>query len=81
MSKQEGVKPKKHSSSFLKELFKTKPLAGLGLIVLILLVLVAIFADVLAPYPMVDGQMTTSVIDKLEDPFFPAGRGGKRRRR
>ena len=51
MSKQEGVKPKKHSSSFLKELFKTKPLAGLGLIVLILLVLVAIFADVLAPYP------------------------------
>ena len=70
MSKQEGVKPKKHSSSFLKELFKTKPLAGLGLIVLILLVLVAIFADVLAPYPMVDGQMTTSVIDKLEDPFF-----------
>ena len=70
MSKQEGVKPKKHSSSFLKELFKTKPLAGLGLIVLILLVLVAIVADVLAPYPMVDGQMTTSVIDKLEDPFF-----------
>lgn len=64
------MKPKKHSSSFLKELFKTKPLAGLGLIVLILLVLVAIFADVLAPYPMVDGQMTTSVIDKLEDPFF-----------
>ena len=65
VSKQEGIKPKKHRSSFLKELFKTKPLAGIGLIILIALVLVAIFADVLAPYPMVDGQMSTSVIDKL----------------
>ena len=70
MSKQEGIKPKKHRSSFLKELFKTKPLAGIGLIILIALVLVAIFADVLAPYPMVDGQMSTSVIDKLENPYF-----------
>lgn len=70
MSKQEGIKPKKRRSSFLKELFKTKPLAGIGLIILILLVLVAVFADVIAPYPMVDGQMSTSVIDKLENPYF-----------
>lgn len=70
MSEQKEFKAKKHSSSFLKELFKTKPLAGLGLIILVLLVLVAIFADFLAPYPMVDGQMATSVIDKLEAPFF-----------
>ena len=63
--KQEGVKPRKHRSPFLKELFKTKPLAGLGLIILIALVLVAVFADVLAPYPMVDGQLQVDVLHKL----------------
>lgn len=60
-----GIKPKKHSSPFWKELFTTKPLAGLGLILLILLVLVAVFADFLAPYPMVDGQLQVDVIHKL----------------
>lgn len=63
--KQEGVKPQKHRSSFWKELFKTKPLAGIGLIILVLLVLVAVFADVIAPYPMVDGQLQVDVLHKL----------------
>ena len=60
-----GVKPRKHSSPFLKELFTTKPLAGIGLVVLILMVLVAVLADVLAPYPMVDGQLQVDVLHKL----------------
>lgn len=50
---------------FLSELFRTKPLAGLGLVILVFLVLVAIFADQLAPYPMVDGQLQVDVVNKL----------------
>ena len=64
-SPSKGIKPRKHSSPFWKELFKTKPLAGFGLIILILLVLVAIFADFLAPYPMVNGQLQVDVVHKL----------------
>mgnify|MGYP005946821663 FL=1 len=63
--KQEGVKPRKHSSPFLKELFRTKPLAGVGLVILVLLVIVALLADVLAPYPMVDGSLQVDVLHKL----------------
>ena len=63
--KQEGVKPRKHRSSFWKELFRTKPLGGLGLVILVLMVLVALLADVLAPYPMVDGQLQVDVLHKL----------------
>jgi len=50
----------------MKDLFKKKPMGALGLILLALFVLVAIFADVLAPYPMVNGNMTVDVIHKLE---------------
>ncbi|MCD7844545.1 MAG: hypothetical protein LUG57_01540 [Oscillospiraceae bacterium] len=39
----------KWRKSFLGKLFAKKPMAGAGLIILILLVLVAVFADVLAP--------------------------------
>lgn len=63
-----GIKPKKHHSSFWKELFTTKPLGGLGLVLLIALILVAVFADVLAPYPMVDGQLQVDVLHKLAEP-------------
>lgn len=63
--KQEGVKPRKHSSPFLKELFRTKPLAGVGLVILVLLVILALLADVLAPYPMVDGSLQVDVLHKL----------------
>jgi len=50
---------------FLSELFRTKPLAGLGLVILVVLVVVAVFADQLAPYPMVDGQLQVDVLNKL----------------
>ena len=50
----------------MKDLFKKKPMGGLGLILLVLFVLVAIFADVLSPYPLVNGSMQVDVIHKLE---------------
>jgi peptide/nickel transport system permease protein len=64
--------------SFLRELFTTKPLAGSGLIILIIFVVVAIFADWLAPYPMENGQLPVDIIDKLKGPSsgHPLGTDG-----
>ncbi len=53
----------------LKDLFKKKPIGGACLIILILFLLVAIFADVIAPTPMVDGQLPKSLIDAKLPPF------------
>ncbi|MCD8145106.1 MAG: ABC transporter permease [Oscillospiraceae bacterium] len=53
---------------FIVELAKKKPLGLLGLIILIGFLLVAIFADQLAPYPMLNGVMQSSIIDKLQGP-------------
>lgn len=55
-------------SSFLHELFHTKKLAAFGLCLLIFFLLVAIFADVIAPVKEVGGQLPTSVLDKLKPP-------------
>ena len=54
--------------SFLHELFHTKKLAAFGLCLLIFFLLVAIFADVIAPVKEVGGQLPTSVLDKLKPP-------------
>ena len=56
--------------SFLRDLFRKKPLGAAGMIILILLALTAVFADVLAPYPMVNGAMQVDVINKLQEPYF-----------
>ena len=64
----EGTKAKKHSSNFFVQLFKTKPLGGFGLVVLIIILLIAIFADVIAPYPMVDGSLQIDAYNKLASP-------------
>lgn len=50
--------------------FKRKPLAGVGLALLFLLVLVAIFADVLAPVKMQAGTLPGNILYKLEKPFW-----------
>ena len=55
---------------FLKELFKKKPLAAASLIFLLLLFLVAIFADQVAPYPMEDGAMQVDVFNKMQKPYL-----------
>ena len=63
---------------FFHDLFHKKPLGAFGMIVLILLVLTAVFADFIAPYPMVGGTMQVDVIHKLQEPYFlmspPSGR-------
>jgi peptide/nickel transport system permease protein len=61
-----GVNTKK--VPFLVELAKKKPLGLVGLIILVAVLLIAIFADYLAPYPMVNGVMQTSILDKLQAP-------------
>ena len=53
----------------LKDLFKKKPIGGACLVILILFLLVAIFADVIAPTPMVDGQLPKSLVDAKMPPF------------
>ena len=66
MKGQEGVRPRKHRSSFWRELFRTKPVAGVCMLVLIFFVLVAVCADFIAPYPMENGQLTMNILDKLK---------------
>lgn len=57
-------------SSFFKELFKTKKLAAMGLCILVLFLLVAIFADFIAPVKAINGLIPTSVLNKLKPPSF-----------
>lgn len=52
---------------------RKKKLATAGLIFLFLLLVVAVFADVLAPYPMENGAMQINVLHKLEKPFLFLG--------
>ena len=47
----------------LKDLFRKKTIGGICLVILILFLLVAIFADVIAPTPMVDGNLP---MDKMK---------------
>lgn len=63
-------KPKKRKFGFLQDLFKKKPLGAVGMIILIILVLVAIFADLIAPYPMINGSMQIDVLHSLEKPYI-----------
>lgn len=54
----------------VKYFMRKKKLATAGVIFLVLLVLVAVFADLLAPYPMENGAMQINVVHKLEKPFL-----------
>ena len=55
-------------SNLLVDLFRKKPLGGVGLIIMILFLLVAIFADVIAPYPMQNGAMQMDFTAMLSGP-------------
>ena len=55
---------------FFHELFRTKKIAALGLCLLVFFLLVAAFADVIAPVKEVDGQLPTSVLEKLQAPSW-----------
>lgn len=51
--------------NLLFDLFRKKPLGGVGLIIMVLFLLVAIFADQLAPYPMDNGTMQMDFLNML----------------
>lgn len=52
-------------SNLLVDLFKKKPLGAAGFVILILLLLIAIFADYVAPYPMKNGVMQMDYLNML----------------
>lgn len=53
----------------LKDLFRKKPIGGICLIILVAFLFVAVFADVIAPTPMVDGQLPKNLADGKIPPF------------
>lgn len=59
--------------NFLKVLFTQKRLGACCMIYLLLMVVLAIFADVIAPYPMVNGGMQMDVLHALEGPSLTSG--------
>ncbi len=63
-------KKRKNNNSFLRQLFKTKPLSAVCMMMLLLMIFIAIFADVLAPVKMVNGILPTSVLEKLQGPSW-----------
>ena len=54
-------------TDFLSRLVKEKPLSIIAGVVILLLILVAIFADVLAPYP----HDEVNIVDRMQAPSKP----------
>ena len=61
----------------IKDLFRKKTIGGICLVILVLFLVVAIFADVIAPTPMVNGTLPMDVraglLKPFEDPAHPLG--------
>lgn len=68
MSKQKKVKNRKLAA--ISHFIRKKPLGFIGLVVLILLLLVAVFADFIAPVKMQAGTLPGNIIDKLVKPYW-----------
>ena len=56
---------------FWKDLFKKKTLCGVCFVFLVLILFVGVFADVLAPYKMVNGILESSLVDRMKAPGTP----------
>lgn len=65
---QSGSMPRNAAVEFFVTLWRTKKIAFLGLAVLVFFVLVAIFADVIAPQKMVDGMLNSSLLEATLPP-------------
>lgn len=63
MKKSDAQNQKHPARAFFYDLLTKKPLGFVGLVILVLFVLLAVFADFAAPYPMVNGSMQVSVMD------------------
>jgi peptide/nickel transport system permease protein len=55
----------------LDQLFKKKPLGGICLAILLSFLLLAIFADIVAPTPMQDGNLPKDLLASMKPPFSP----------
>lgn len=66
--KKENDAPKRSKQGFFRQLFKTKKLAAACFVILVFLLLVAVFADVLAPNKMINGTLEFSLLDRLSAP-------------
>ena len=64
------TKPKRKNAvlDFLATLWRTKKIAFLGLAILVIFILVAIFADVLAPQKMENGMLASSLLNAAKPP-------------
>jgi len=58
-------KEKVKEQGLLSDLFKKKPLAAVGLVIMLAFVIVAIFADVIAPYKLENGQLQMDFANML----------------
>ena len=56
--------------NFFRTLFKTKKLAAIGMCILIVFILLAIFADVVAPQKVVDGMLKSNLKEASQPPSF-----------
>lgn len=70
VSKEKKTKVKNRKLAAISHFIRKKPMGFAGLIVLVLLLLVAIFADVIAPVKMQAGTLPGSILDK---PVKPSG--------
>ncbi len=67
-NKKKAPKRRNAAVNFISLLWRTKKISFLGMMILIIFVLVAIFADVLAPQKMVNGILESSLIDACQAP-------------
>ena len=65
---EQKTKKKNAFLDFLATLWRTKKIAFLGLLILVLFIFVAIFADVLAPQKMENGVLASHLIDAAKAP-------------
>lgn len=70
MSTEKKTKKKNAVLEFLGTLWRTKKVAFFGLVVLVLFVLVAIFADYLAPQKMQNGVLASSLMNAAKPPSW-----------
>lgn len=66
-------KTRRRGPNFFVTMFKQKKLGFFCMIFLILMVLVAVLADVIAPYPMENGMLTMDVLHALSNPSLSNG--------
>jgi peptide/nickel transport system permease protein len=56
---------------FLKELFKKKPIGGVCLVIMLMFLFLAIFADLISPYPMEHGSLIKDLTMRMKPPLTP----------